>query len=160
MPISTEISAAKFVPGGVAKTFIQTKEPELKGPFDEWLARIVCFAFSISPQALTQTMNRATAETQKELAEEEGLAPILAWVKSLIDEVLANQLDAPDLEFIWSAGNETDLLTQETILSNFTSKGILTINEARAALGRPPLPEASANMPLALTTGGYVRLPD
>ncbi len=32
---------AKFVPGGVAKTFIQTKEPELKGAFDEWLARIV-----------------------------------------------------------------------------------------------------------------------
>jgi hypothetical protein len=58
---------AKFVPGGVAKTFIQTKEPELKGPFDEWLARIVCFAFSISPRALTQTVNRATAETQKEL---------------------------------------------------------------------------------------------
>ncbi len=52
---------AKFVPGGVAKTFIQTKEPDLKGPFDEWLARIVCFAFSISPQALTQQMNRATA---------------------------------------------------------------------------------------------------
>ncbi len=151
---------AKFVPGGVAKTFIQTKEPELKGPFDEWLARIVCFAFSISPQALTQTMNRATADTQKELAEEEGLAPILAWVKSLIDDVLANEFDAPDLEFIWSAGNETDPLTQETILSNFTSKGILTINEARAAIGRPPLPEASANMPLALTTGGYVRLPD
>ncbi len=67
---------AKFVPGGVAKTFIQTKEPELKGPFDEWLARIVCFAFSISPQALAQTMNRATAETQKELAEEEGLVPL------------------------------------------------------------------------------------
>jgi HK97 family phage portal protein len=151
---------AKFVPGGVAKTFIQTKEPELKGPFDEWLARIVCFAFSISPQALAQTMNRATADTQKELAEEEGLAPILAWAKSLIDDILASEFDAPDLEFIWSAGNQTDPLTQETILSNFTSKGILTINEARAALGRPPLLEASANLPLALTTGGYVRLPD
>jgi hypothetical protein len=32
---------AKFVPGGVAKTFIQTKEPELKGVFDEWLARLI-----------------------------------------------------------------------------------------------------------------------
>jgi hypothetical protein len=30
----------------VAKTFIQTKEPELKGQFD----RIVCYAFSVSPQ--------------------------------------------------------------------------------------------------------------
>ncbi|ACK51954.1 conserved hypothetical protein, putative phage associated protein [Methylocella silvestris BL2] len=151
---------AKFVPGGVAKTFIQTKEPELKGPFDEWLARIVCFAFSISPQGLTQTMNRATAETQKELAAEEGLAPILAWIKALIDGVLADDLEAPDLEFVWTSGHETDPLTQETILSNFTSKGILTINEARAALGRIPLREASANMPMTLTAAGYVPLPD
>ncbi len=151
---------AKFVPGGVAKTFIQTKEPELKGPFDEWLARIVCFAFSISPQALTQTMNRATAETQKQLAEEEGLGPILAWVKSLIDGVLATEFDAPDLEFVWRSAHEMDPAAQEAILSGFASKGILTINEARAALGRPPLPEASADAPMALTAGGYVRLPE
>lgn len=151
---------AKFVPGGVAKTFIQTKEPELKSPFDEWLARIVCFAFSISPQALTQTMNRSTVETQKELAEEEGLAPILSWAKGLIDDILASEFDAADLEFIWTPGRESDPLTQETILSNYTSKGILTINEARAALGRPPLPEESANAPMALTAGGYVPLPE
>ena len=98
---------AKFVPGGVAKTFIQTKEPELKGAFDEWLARIVCFAFSISPQALTQTLNRATAETQKELAEEEGLGPILGWAKSLIDDILAAEFDSSDFEFVWAQGRET-----------------------------------------------------
>ena len=102
---------AKFVPGGVAKTFIQKKEPELKGPFDEWLARIVCFAFSISPQALTQTVNRATAETQKELAEEEGLAPILAWAKALIYDIIASER-ASDLEFVWSEGHETDPATE------------------------------------------------
>ncbi|QBR70678.1 hypothetical protein CU048_04615 [Beijerinckiaceae bacterium] len=151
---------AKFVPGGIAKTFIQTKEPELKGPFDEWLARIVCFAFSISPQALIQPMNRATADTQKELAEEEGLAPILAWVKALIDDILASEFDGSDLELVWNAGHETDPLTQETILSSYTSKGILTLNEARAALGHEPLLEASANRPMALTAGGYVALPE
>lgn len=150
---------AKFVPGGVAKTFIQTKEPELKGPFDEWLARIVCFAFSVSPQALTQTMNRATAETQKELASEEGLGPILAWVKALIDDVLRDEFDAPDLEFVWTTGHETDPAVQEAILSSLTAKGILTINEARAALGRPPLSDAAADMPMALTGSGYVQLP-
>ncbi|MFZ3327773.1 MAG: phage portal protein [Methylocella sp.] len=150
---------AKFVPGGIAKTFIQTKEPELKGPFDEWLARIVCFAFSISPQALSQTVNRATAETQKELAEEEGLAPILAWAKALIDDILAAEFAAPDLEFVWSEGHETDPATQETILSGYTSNGILTINEARAVLGRAPLMEASANRPMTLTNAGFVPLP-
>jgi hypothetical protein len=51
-------------------------------------------------------------------------------------------------------------VTQEAILSNFTSKGILTINEARAALGRAPLAEASANIPMALSGQGYVPLPE
>jgi hypothetical protein len=150
---------AKFVPGGVAKTFIETKEPELKGPFDEWLARIVCFAFSISSQALMQTVNRATAETQKELAEEEGLAPILAWAKALIDDILASEFEAPDLEFVWSTGHETDPVAQEAVLSGYTSKGILTINEARAVLGREPLADASANKPMTLTNAGFIPLP-
>jgi hypothetical protein len=151
---------AKFVPGGVAKTFIQTKEPELKGAFDEWLARIVCFAFSISPQALMESLNRATAETQKDLAEEEGLTPILAWVKALIDDILAAEFDSPDLEFYWCTGNETDPVAQEAILSSYTTKGILTINEARAVLGRAPLEEASANKPMTLTSSGFMPLPD
>ncbi len=105
-------------------------------------------------------MNRATAETQKELAEEEGLGPILSWAKTLIDDILASEFDAPDLEFAWTAGYETDPLAQETILSNYTSKGILTINEARAELGRAPLPEEAANTPMALTATGYVALPE
>ena len=56
---------AKFVPGGVAKTFIQTKEPELKSVFDEWLARIVCYAFSVSHQAFVnayQSLDRRNAK--------------------------------------------------------------------------------------------------
>ena len=56
---------AKFVPGGVAKTFIPTREPALKDVFDEWLARVVCFAFSIPPTPFVQQINRATAETRR-----------------------------------------------------------------------------------------------
>jgi hypothetical protein len=53
MPLSRAMPDADvapiFVPGDVVKTFVQTKEPELKTIFDDWLARIVCFAFSVSP---------------------------------------------------------------------------------------------------------------
>jgi hypothetical protein len=150
---------AKFVPGGVAKTFIQTKEPELKSVFDDWLARIVCFAFSVSPQALVQTMNRATAEVQKDLAQEEGLAPVLLWVKGLVDDLLAREFAAADLEFAWTPTDTIDPQAQETILSSFTSRGILTINEARAMLGRLPLSDPAADLPLALTANGYAALP-
>lgn len=149
---------AKFVPGGVAKTFIQTKEPELKSPFDEWLARIVCFAFSISPQYLISEMNRATADTQKQLAEEEGLMPVLHWIKSLIDDILTDEFESPHLEFVWNLDPKLDPALQETILSSYTSKGILTINEARAALGRQAFAAPVANTPMALSPAGYVPL--
>jgi len=36
---------AKFVPGETAAHVVQTKEPEHKDDFDEWLARIICYAF-------------------------------------------------------------------------------------------------------------------
>ena len=36
---------AKFVPGDSASRVHQTKEPSHKDDFDEWLARIICFAF-------------------------------------------------------------------------------------------------------------------
>ena len=149
---------AKFVPGGVAKTFVQTKEPDLKTPFDEWLARLVCFAFSVTPQGLVQQMNRATAQTQKETSHEEGLAPILAWVKGLIDDILAEDFAAPDLEFVWNADAAIDPQAQETILTSYATKGILTINEVRAALGREPLAEPAADKAMTLTGTGYVAL--
>ncbi len=149
---------AKFVPGAAARTFVQTKEPELKNAFDDWLARIVCFAFSVSPQALVSQMNRATAEVQKTLSEEEGLAPVLAWIKTLIDDVLARELDAADVEFTWTPTDTVDPVAQEQMLASYTSRGILTLNEARAALGRAPLADPAADRPMALTGTGYVQL--
>ena len=149
---------AKFVPGAVAHSFVQTKEPELKTLFDDWLARLVCFAFSVSPQALVSQMNRATAEVQKTLSEEEGLAPVLAWIKGLVDELLASEFDAPGLEFVWSPPGSIDPEAQERMLASYTSRGILTLNEARAALGRAPLANIKADEPLVLTASGYVAL--
>ena len=39
------------------------KEAPYKDEFDEWLARIVCYAFSLPPTAFIRQINRATAET-------------------------------------------------------------------------------------------------
>src|SRR3984893_18081242 len=91
----------KFVPNAMSKTFIQTKEPELSGTFDEWLARIICYAFSISPQPFVKQQNRATAQVQKEVAEEEGIKPSLEWLKGLIDYIIETEFGTTDLEFAW-----------------------------------------------------------
>ncbi len=149
----------KFGPSGIGKDFIQTKEPELSGEFDIWLSKLICYAFSIPPNTFSKVIaNRASAETSKEVAEEEGLAPILEWAKGLIDDILEFEFNLPGLEFVWQEENATDEGQQETILTGYVSKGILTINEARDALGRDKLPDPAADKPMIITAAGYTPL--
>ena len=147
---------AKFVPGGVANKIVTTKEPELKNLFDEWLAKVVCFAFSISVQPLSQQMNRATAQAAKESAEEEGLEPVKAWGKELHDDVIEVEFDAPELEFAWAEEQEIDPEKQETILTGYTKAGGITINEMRDELGRDKSDDPAADKLMVLTATGMV----
>ena len=150
---------AKFVPGGTGAGGIhETRQADLKGDFDEWLAKLICFAFSISPQALTKQMNRASADTQKQLSEEEGLEPVLLWIKALIDDVIAFEFDAPDLAFTWDNDDEADETAQLAVLSGYVSKAIMTVNEARDRLGLDPLPDPEASQGMIITGSGAVPL--
>jgi hypothetical protein len=144
---------AKFVPGETAAKVVQTKEPQHKDDFDEWLARIICFAFSVPPQWATKAMNRATADNQSAQSEEEGLEPTKEWVKDLIDEILAEELASPDLELHWLDEDEGD---PETVLEGRLKVGALTLNEMRDALGLDPFDNAAADRPMVLTATGFV----
>ena len=135
----------EFAPGHAVKTFIQTKEPELKGAFDEWLARVVCYAFSVSPQAFVSQVNRATGETQKEMAEEGGLRPILNWVKRLIDRVLVEDFGERGVELVCGQDSALDPTAQAQTLVPYVGVGIFKRNEARARLCLAPVGSAAAN---------------
>ena len=147
---------ARFVPGGVAKTFIPTKEPELTGATDEWLARVCCYAFSVSAQPFTRMMNRATAESAHDAALEEGLAPIQQWVKGLVDDIIAEEFDAGDLEFLWRDDRESDPAKAASIAADYVKNGIKSVNEVRAELGLDPV--KGGELPMILTTQGAVPL--
>jgi hypothetical protein len=131
----------KFVPGGVAKTFIATKEPDLTGKQDEWLARIACFAFSISPQPFVSMMNRATAETAHDASIEEGLAPIEAWLSYVCNRIMQRglrdrrsrvRLARRSRGRPQGAGRRPERSTWRTVCWR--------IDEAREVLGQAPLP--------------------
>jgi hypothetical protein len=141
------------VPGETAAKVVQTKEPQHKDDFDEWLARIICFAFSVPPQWATKAMNRATAENQSAQAEEEGLEPTKEWIKDLIDEIVAEEFSSPDLELHWLEEDEGE---PETVLEGRLKVGALTLNEMRDALGLDPFDNAAADRPMVLTATGYV----
>jgi hypothetical protein len=141
------------VPGETAAKVVQTKEPQHKDDFDEWLARIICFAFSVPPQWATKAMNRATADNQSAQSEEEGLEPTKEWVKDLIDEIVAEEFASPDLELHWLDEDEGD---PETVLEGRVKLGAVTLNEMRDALGLDPFDNAAADRPMVLTATGYV----
>ena len=149
---------AKFVPGGVAKTFIATKEPELKNSFDEWLAKILCFAFSISPQALVSQVNRATANTQKEQAEEEGLVPLIMYIRDILNDIIQNDLGEPDIECAVGDDEQSDSAQEATVLNGYVDRAVMTRNEAREKLGLDPSPLPEADELGFTTATGFVYL--
>ncbi len=117
------------------------KEAPYKDEFDEWLARIVCYAFSLPATAFTRQINRATAETSQEAALAEGLAPLMGWVKRLADHIIIqDRIGEPDLEWAWADPHPADPAEQAKLLDLYVRSGIYTVNEARDILGFEPVP--------------------
>lgn len=143
---------ALFVPGEVAKSYVPTKDAEMFGAAEEWFARVVCFCFGISHQALVKEVNRATAGTAQEDALSDGLAPIMGWVKSVMDGILIDHFQEDELEFRWVDDKELDPKVQDEIWMARVDRGMATKNEWRGAVGEDPRPEPEANMLTATTT--------
>jgi hypothetical protein len=114
------------------------KPPQLTDAFDEFLARIICFAFSISPQPFVSMMNRATADTAHDAAIAEGLVPVLNYFRRLF-RVLFDRMGWHDIEMVPVDDRETDPKTAAGIDASDVAAGIRTVNEVRAARGLAPL---------------------
>ncbi len=127
----------KFVPGDVAMTM--TKEPALKSEFDEWLARVVCFAFSIPPTPFVKEVTRANAESNTMEAKKEGLSPQMTWVKNLIDFIITRYFGYTDLEFKWQIDEEIEPAVQAAIDKIYLDAGVVSVDEIRQRQGRAPI---------------------
>ncbi len=88
----------KFMPSEFR--LIEARQPPLKDQYDEWLARVICYAFSVPASAFVAQVNRATSETLRMQATQEGLVPLKAWIKSALDEVIRVYLNAPGVHMI------------------------------------------------------------
>jgi hypothetical protein len=133
----------KFVPAGVNS--IPVREAPMKDLFDEWLARIICFAFSISPTALVKETNRATAESVQDAAKSEGVVPILNYLKALFDYLIQFKLGNADVEFAWKVDTELDPKSQAEVDQIYLQNKVITPDEVRERIGMAPLtPEQQA----------------
>ncbi len=123
----------KFMPADFK--LIEYRQPPLKDAYDEWLARVICYAFSVPATPFVSQVNRATSETMRLQATQEGLVPLKNWVKSALDRVIQVFMGEPDLEFVWVGDDAIDPLQQAQTLNILVSAGIKTREEARAELG-------------------------
>lgn len=145
-----------WVPSGTR--YQAFKDSPIKDEFDEWLARVICFAFSLPPTAFIRQMNRGTAGADQERGLEEGIEPLKRWAKRLIDGVIQDDLACPDLEFAWNDGAEVDPGKQATIDDLALRNGSATIDEVRARRGLPPLPDGVGAKALVYGAGGTVEV--
>lgn len=130
-----------FIPGQAVKNIKEFKSEEslLKTPFDEWIARILCFNFGVSPTPFIQSVNRATAETAEEKARDEGLAPTLMYIKDMMDYVLTRCMRMDGIEFKWDMEVENDPTSQATIDDTQLRNGSRGLDELRQRDGLEPL---------------------
>jgi phage portal protein BeeE len=123
----------KFMPAEFKLT--ETHQPPLKDLCDEWLARVICYAFSVPASAFVTQVNRATSQTLRTQAATEGLVPLKAWVKAALNRMIALCLKQPDLEFCWVGDDAVDPLEQAQTIAILVNAGVKSIAEARAELG-------------------------
>lgn len=144
----------RFVPEGV-KPF-NVKEGALKDEMDEWLCRIICYAFKVSSQWGVKQMNRSTADNASEQASMEGLEPTKSWLKEMIDEILERWFGWPDLQFLWVEAEEMGTKEQSEVNDRDLKNGSTTINAVRAKRGEEPV--EGGDEPLIYTSSGVMTL--
>jgi len=144
-----------WVPAGSKYTPFQKEL--LFDEFDAWLAKVICYAFSISPQPFIKQMNRATAQTSVQQAQAEGLQPTMRWIARLINKINREELGIEDLEFTWQEDREFDPIKAATIDNLYVRAGIESIDEVRDDVGLDPIGGAAAE-PMFATATGYVPL--
>lgn len=122
----------RFIPS--LDNIVFPKDQVLKDEYDEWLARIVCFAFSISPSALIKQVNRASGEQMADTAKEEGLMPLLKFMNSHMTRMINKHLKAPGVKFQFKVVNRVDPKSQADIHAVYIDKKVITPDEVREEL--------------------------
>ena len=130
---SAEKRKMRFVPGGQDFNLNQLKQPPLKDMYDEWLARVICWALNVSVSSLVSQVNRATGETLRITANEEGLQPTLLWTTNLLNLIITKYFNAPDLEFAWDNKDKGDAFKQSQADDIDFKHGTKTLDENREA---------------------------
>ena len=139
---------------------VQTLSPlTFDAVFDQWLARIICARFNVSPIPYVSQINRAVGEEMEEASRDEGLVPMMNYLRQWFNDIIANCLEKPYLQFKFNPGqnyDKNDAVMDDTLLGDAG----LFIDDLREKQGKKPLPDGLGSVPLLRSGGQWVRLED
>ena len=132
-----ELSKGWMIPGDIEPVFPQKET--LKDDFDEWIARVVCYAYSVSPNAFIKNLNRATSEQAREQADEEGLQSRTALITEILNLIQKRWFGFKGVEFHLLYDRPQDSKKQAEIDNLDIRNGTKSVDEVRRERGLPPI---------------------
>lgn len=135
-------SKLRFVPGGNGTGIDKFHDEEVFGlfnKFDEWLARVLCYSFGLSPISFVQMTNRAVAQELGDSEAENGLNSVKLYVERLVNEIIDHLLELPHLQFNWVTDRSRMQTRHVERNEKYVKAGIFQIDEIRAEEGLEPL---------------------
>lgn len=128
---------ASFLPLGSKVSW--TKDAMLKDEMDEWLARLVAFAFSIPPNALIKQLNRASAQKMSDDAKSEGLEPLMSWWTDLMNIMVQEYIGFKDIEHTFGDVLRSNPVEEAKVNDIYVRNGTKSIDEVREELELEPI---------------------
>jgi hypothetical protein len=128
-----------YVPGG-ARQPVFPGERVAADSFDDLLARIICYAYSVPVSSLLKEQNRATAQTTKEQAEDEGVRIRRTKMTRFLNRVIRWAFGYTDIIAIPKVQTELDAAKQAETDERDLKTGKKQLNEIRERDGDEPIP--------------------
>jgi hypothetical protein len=141
-------SKVRFLPGGMKPFDVKNSSGEsLWSQRDETLIRLACYAYSVSPSPFIKMLNRSVAQNAQQMAEEEGLYPLMSfWKSDVMDNIIQERFGYDDIEFTFLPKPEPDSEKQAKIHDMKIKNGEMSINEARDEIGLEPIPGGDTHL--------------
>lgn len=134
-------SRMRIVGNGMAESFKQYVDPDFSTAFDEFLLKVNCAAFGVTPSELgfTSDVNKSTSQGQENITYRRGVRPLVLFLQDFFDEILANDLLMPDLQFKFIGGEPEDRKLQAEIDKLYWSIGKVSTDDLRQRDGQDPI---------------------
>jgi len=138
------------------------KEKMLMDPYDEMEIRELAVAYDVPKQRFMQQMNRASAESAQEAAEEEGYGPGWQYVRDGMNQLIQSPLyfNLPGYEFTYADEREKDVVKQAQADDIYLRNGSKSWTEVRDDLGLDARTNAMDDVPLAFLPTGVMNAYD